>query len=215
MTTKHNPWNHIPLEDYETHMSHDNVGQQQLLSWLTKKYLELLNPVNCLFLGVAGGNGLEHIDNNRVESVYAIDINQAYLEKAEGRFGGKIKSLRLLNIDISQNSTTICKADLIWAALILEYTGIHEALSFAKNNISKTGQLVITIQSNNGVTSVSSTGIESLKKLGTVFKVVDRDDLISQAKAAGFEPADAEENFLPNGKSLLTFRFAYTSATVI
>src|ERR1700712_74842 len=107
MTSKDNPWSQIPLEDYETHMSHDSVGQQQLLSRLTKKYLELLNPVTCLFLGIAGGNGLEHLDNSRVESVYGIDINQAYLEKTEQRFGDKIKPLTLLNIDITQNSVSI------------------------------------------------------------------------------------------------------------
>jgi hypothetical protein len=125
------------------------------------------------------------------------------------------KSLTLLNIDIAQNAGSICKADLIWAALILEYTGIYEALLFAKNNISEMGQLVVTIQSTNGVTSVSSKGIESLKDLAPVFKAIDRGDLINQAKTAGFELVEAEENFLPNGKSLLTFRFLYTSAILV
>ena len=56
-----NVWNTIPLEDYELHMQHETVGQLQVLSNLTKKYLEKLNPEIVMFLGIAGGNGLEHI----------------------------------------------------------------------------------------------------------------------------------------------------------
>ena len=58
-----NPWLHIPLDDYERHMSHLLVGQSTLLNALTKKYLDKTKPGIVIFLGVAGGNGLEHIDN--------------------------------------------------------------------------------------------------------------------------------------------------------
>ncbi len=58
-----NPWLHIPLDDYEGHMSHHLVGQAALLNALTKKYLDAIKPEAVIFLGIAGGNGLEHIDN--------------------------------------------------------------------------------------------------------------------------------------------------------
>ena len=80
--TDTNPWLDIPLEDYERHMSHHLVGQSILLNSLTKKYLDETKPETAVFLGIAGGNGLEHIDTNITRSVYGIDINQDYLDTA-------------------------------------------------------------------------------------------------------------------------------------
>jgi hypothetical protein len=74
-----NPWLHIPLEDYERHMSHHLVGQSTLLNVLTKKYLAAIKPEDVIFLGIAGGNGLEHVDNQITQRVVGIDINQDYL----------------------------------------------------------------------------------------------------------------------------------------
>lgn len=51
---ENNPWNEIPLQDYENHMSHNSVGQLSVLNSLTKKYLNSIKPQTCVFLGVAG-----------------------------------------------------------------------------------------------------------------------------------------------------------------
>ncbi len=72
MKEQTNPWLNIPLEDYERHMSHHLVGQVLLLNSLTKKYLDEIKPETAVFLGIAGGNGLEHIDNNITRTVLAL-----------------------------------------------------------------------------------------------------------------------------------------------
>jgi hypothetical protein len=200
-----NPWLQIPLEDYEKHMSHELVGQSALLNTLTKKYLDLINPECVIFLGIAGGNGLEHIDISITQQVYGIDINQDYLHAALKRYNHKIPSLQLLNMDITRNTETICSADFIWAALVLEYTGVENTLSFCTKNICKDGHLVISIQSNNNKTSVSSTGVDSVKKAGEIFSAIDPAELISTAAKKGYGLRNKEENFLPNGKSIVTF----------
>src|ERR1700759_1353328 len=64
-----NPWTEIPLTDYEQHMSDSSVGQLRLLNLLTKKYLTKIKPETCLFMGIAGGNGLEHVDNQVTKNV--------------------------------------------------------------------------------------------------------------------------------------------------
>ena len=135
LMTDSNPWQNIPLEDYERHMSHRLVGQAILLNALTKKYLDEVKPETAIFLGIAGGNGLEHIDNRITKSVYGIDVNPEYLNAAFTRYKHNIASLQLLNLDIVKHSETICKADFIWAALIMEYTGIDKVLEFCANNI--------------------------------------------------------------------------------
>ena len=205
--TDTNPWLSIPLEDYERHMSHYQVGQSILLNSLTKKYLDETKPESVVFLGIAGGNGLEHIDNSITKSVIGIDINQNYLNTALTRYKHTIPSLQLVNLDIVKNSGSVYEADFIWAALILEYTGIDKVLEFGKNNIRKEGHLIVSIQSNNNKQSVSSTGIESVKKAGEIFSVVNPEELLNKATDAGYKLIGKEENVLPNGKSILTFHF--------
>lgn len=53
------------------------------------KYLNKIDPENVLFLGISGGNGLEHINTDKVKRVCAIDINDSYLEETRKRFGEK------------------------------------------------------------------------------------------------------------------------------
>jgi hypothetical protein len=203
-----NVWNTIPLEDYELHMQHETVGQLDLLSNLTKKYLRILNPEIVLFLGIAGGNGLEHIDNEVTSQVFGIDINQTYLDETKKRFKDKIPNLNLLNIDISSRvKKEITKANLIWAALIFEYVETDTCFEFINNNIQENGYLVVTIQENNGVSSVSQTGIETIKSAGQLFKLVSESDLVSVADKFGFVKTDFEEHILLNKKSLKTYTF--------
>jgi len=39
-----------------------------------------------MVLGVAGGNGLEHIDPDKYQTVYGVDINDEYLHVVEKRY---------------------------------------------------------------------------------------------------------------------------------
>ena len=61
------------------------------------------------------------------------------------------------------------------------------------------------IQSNNDVQSVSKTGVEPIKSISSIFKIVDKENLLKTALMFGFECDSSEENFLPNGKSFLTY----------
>jgi hypothetical protein len=204
-----NPWFNIPLADYERHMSHHLVGQSMLLNSLTKKYLDEIKPETVVFLGIAGGNGLEHIDKNITQSVYGIDFNQDYLDTTFIRYKHEIASLQLVNLDIVKTSDSICRADFVWAALILEYTGIGKVLEFCTNNIRKGGHLIISIQSNNNKQSVSPTGIESIKKVGKIFSIINPQRLLSKTSVTGYRLIWKEENVLPDGKSIITFHFIH------
>ena len=204
-----NPWTTIPLTDYEQHMSHSSVGQLSLLNSLTKKYLAKLKPATCLFMGIAGGNGLEHIDNDISKNVIGIDINQEYLDVCFKRYHDRIDSLQLLELDITKDTNRICSADFIWAALVLEYAGIDKCLEFSNNNILRGGHFIVTIQSNNNLQSVSPTEVESVKKAGTIFNTVDPEVMLVKAKELGYALVDEQVNQLPNRKSFLTFDLIY------
>jgi len=205
-----NIWNAIPLDDYEQHMQHETVGQLQLLSKLTGKYLKKIKPRTAMFLGISGGNGLEHIDINITNQVFGIDINKKYLHETNERFNKDIPNLNLINLDISSTPKKIASVNLIWAALIFEYVETQKCFEFINHNIQNNGFLIVTIQANNGVPSVSQTGIETIKLVGKIFKLVDPNDLLSVADKFGFKKIDFEENILPNNKSLKTYTFLKT-----
>jgi hypothetical protein len=99
------------------------------------------------------------------------------------------------------------------AALILEYVNVERFFTFIRKNTDLNSRLVCTIQSNNGVHSVSTTGVESIKSVASIFKTIDKEDLKQEATAFGFESISSEENFLPNGESLVTFEFSKKSLT--
>jgi hypothetical protein len=188
-------------------MSHESVGQLQLQNRLIRKYLGITRPLCFLYAGVTGGNGLEHIDNEITKEVHCVDINRVYLDITNQRFSGIIPGLLLHCVDISLKPAVICKADLLWASLLLEYSGVSESVKFFRMNIKPGGHLVITIQADHGCHSISDTGIQSIKNLEGCFNLVDPGSLLENLTGIGFVLAGEEENFLQSGKSLRTFHF--------
>ena len=97
-----NPWEEISLEDYENHMRLDSVLQLQALNEMMKGQLEDYPASKVMILGVAGGNGLEHIRRDRVEKVYGVDVNAAYLEAAAARHPNLAGVLECLRVDLRE-----------------------------------------------------------------------------------------------------------------
>lgn len=62
-----NPWENISLSDYENHMALDSVWQLQAMNQMMKGQLNTYNISSVMILGIAGGNGLEHIHHQMVE----------------------------------------------------------------------------------------------------------------------------------------------------
>ena len=81
-----NPWLALPLEDYEGHMGSDAVNQLAPLADLFGEALARLRPRSVAILGVAGGNGLQHVDGTITTRVVGIDVNPDYLTATRERF---------------------------------------------------------------------------------------------------------------------------------
>lgn len=75
-----NPWEEIPLVDYESHMKLDSVMQLQAMNEMMKGQFDTYSISSIMILGIAGGNGLEHIQKDKFERVYGVDINQINIE---------------------------------------------------------------------------------------------------------------------------------------
>ena len=74
-----NPWENINLNDYEGHMSLQNVYQLQVLNEMMKEQFYTHDIKSAMVLGVAGGNGIEHIDPDKFQKVYGVDVNEQFL----------------------------------------------------------------------------------------------------------------------------------------
>ncbi len=78
-----NPWQEISLADYESHMKLDSVQQLQAMNAIMKGQFTDFPVKIAMVLGVAGGNGLEHIDKRKYRKVYGVDINREYLAECK------------------------------------------------------------------------------------------------------------------------------------
>ena len=81
-----NPWEEIKLDDYEKHMSLDSVKQLQAMNSIMKEQFEAYPVTSAMVLGVAGGNGLEHVRKEKYSKVYGVDINKEYLKAVAERY---------------------------------------------------------------------------------------------------------------------------------
>lgn len=62
-----NPWEEIDLDTYEKHMRLETVKQLQAMNTIMKQQFESYHIQTAMVLGVAGGNGLEHIPDRKIQ----------------------------------------------------------------------------------------------------------------------------------------------------
>jgi ubiquinone/menaquinone biosynthesis C-methylase UbiE len=115
-----NPWLQIPASDYEAHMALPEVAQAQALSKLMASALVQYTPASLAVIGCTTGNGFEHINTAYTHRVVGIDINPAYLEILETRFGERIPGLELVEADVTARGFRIDPVSLQTDAPILK-----------------------------------------------------------------------------------------------
>ena len=76
----------MPLSEYEQHMSSAEVQQSGALSGLFAEAIGRCRPSSIAILGIAGGNGLDHIDSSIAARVVGLDLNPLYLEAVRQRY---------------------------------------------------------------------------------------------------------------------------------
>ena len=81
-----NPWEEISLTEYENHMQLDSVMQLQVLNEMMIGQFYTYPVSSLMIFGIAGGNGLEHIQKDKFNKIYGIDINPLYLQAVIQRY---------------------------------------------------------------------------------------------------------------------------------
>jgi hypothetical protein len=203
-----NPWKSIRLEDYEDHMSAPEVMQLQLLDKITRKQI-IDNPHRTIaIMGVAGGNGLNHINTKETTVVYAIDINQSYLEICSIRYSHLKDILKPQCLDLSDINTKLPESDLLICNLIIEYLGEENFISLISRNKSRIKRISCVIQENNSNNFVSVSGLTSkLSDLLTIHFIINKFKLKELFEEVGFSLTKECSYDLPNGKNFIRLDF--------
>lgn len=200
-----NPWEDISLADYENHMSDEGVMQLQTLESITGEQLDCFDVKSTAFLGAAGGNGLSRVDTGKIKELYAIDINQEYLDACAERYRG-LKCLKTIKADLSDISAMLPKAELVIADLFIEYIGVP--MFFRQIEKMEPKFLSCVIQKNEGEAFVSESKytnvFDGISKLHTD---IDKEELIEAAQNGGFDLKLEKDYPLPNGKKFIRLDF--------
>jgi trans-aconitate methyltransferase len=198
-----NPWLAIPATDYEGHMALPEVGQLQVLSALFGDTYRELQPARLAVLGCATGNGFEHIDPLITPQAVGVDINPQYLEIARARYAQRLPGLQLLTADLATCKLAASTFELISAALVFEYLRPLPLLRRISDWLAPAGTLAAVLQlPGDGCAPVTPTKFRSLERLEPVMRLVDPDEFLAAAAAAGLAVYREREVPLPGGKRL-------------
>ncbi len=215
MTMK-NPWEEIGLEDYENHMKLDSVKQLQTLNSMMKAQFDEYPVTTAMVLGIAGGNGLEHVDCGKYSIVYGVDINEKYLDAVAARFAGMtdLGVLKLLKMDLVSEPDKLPQAELLIANLLIEYIG-YDAFVKAVSTVNPRFVSCV-IQINDDVCNWVSDSpyVHSFDKLEEVHHQMDEIELAEVMERVGYSLRFRLKECLPNGKALVRMDFEDGSEVV-
>lgn len=201
-----NPWKAISLSDYEGHMKNDTVLQLQTLNTMMKHQLDTFDVKSVVILGIAGGNGLEHIDTEKYEAVYGADINPDYLRETEKRYSGLKGVLKLICADLTADCSVLPQAELVIADLLIEYIGYDCFKNVIKQVRPKYISCGTQIDVGEGFVS-DSPYLHSFDDLDRVHRCIDAERLTACLEESGYKMAASEKYPLPNGKALIRTDF--------
>lgn len=206
-----NPWKSIKLSDYENHMKLDSVMQLQTLNDMMKKQLSEYSAHSVMILGIAGGNGLEHIDAEKYSVVYGVDVNPEYLQEVEKRYENLNGILKCLCADLTADISELPSADLVIANLLIEYIG-YECFQRVIGQVNpKYVSCGIQINTNEEFVS-DSPYLHAFDGLNSVHHQMETDELTRAMADIGYKAVSTFEYPLPNGKKLVQADFEYRTA---
>ena len=203
-----NPWKEIDLTDYENHMSLDSVYQLQSMNEMMNEQFYEYNIRSIMILGVAGGNGLEHINRNVFEKVYGIDINQEYLNQCRKRYPELNGIFNTICVDLLRDDLKLPHSELLVANLLVEYIGYECFQKIIKLVKPKYVSCIIQINTADSFVSESQY-LHSFDRLNEVHHQMEKSSLIKCMQEIEYKEILIIEKELPNGKKLVRIDFEY------
>lgn len=193
-------------------MAMDSVQQLQAMNQMMKGQLNQYDVQSAMILGIAGSNGLEHVDTEKLNKVYGVDINQEYLTITQKRYENLSDTLDCLCIDLASEAEKLPQADMLIANLLIEYIGYE---CFKKVvTVTKPVYVSCIIQVNVDDSFVSeSPYLHAFDGLVTVHHQMAKQELQNSMNEIDYHLIQVLESRLPNGKKLVQFDFYKQTVT--
>ncbi|MCB7318783.1 class I SAM-dependent methyltransferase [Lacrimispora sp. 210928-DFI.3.58] len=201
-----NPWVGIPLTDYENHMKLDSVMQLQAMNEMMKGQFDTYPISSVMIFGIAGGNGLEHIQKDRFERVYGVDINSSYLQAVVQRYPQLDGLLECLCINLIDETDKLPKADMVIANLLIEYIGYECFQKAIRQADPKYVSCIIQINMEDNWVS-DSPYLHVFDGLEQVHHQMEEQTLKNAMLEIDYHAIRSLEHMLPNGKKLVQIDF--------
>lgn len=198
-----NPWNEIRLDDYENHMKLDSVRQLQTMNSMMKDQFDAYPVSTAAVLGVAGGNGLEHVDPRRYRTVYGIDINADYLKAAAERYPRLEGILECRQIDLAEETKALPHTELVIANLLIEYIGYEAFRKVVRQMDPNYVSCGIQINTDEKNWVSDSPYLHVFDGLDEIHHQMDEKPLTNIMEETGYEKILMKKEDLPNGKALV------------
>jgi hypothetical protein len=202
-----NPWEEISLDDYEKHMSLDSVRQLQAMNAIMKEQFNAYPVDTATVLGIAGGNGLEHVSPNKYRKVYGVDINDDYLRAVSQRYTKLSGILECLQIDLINEAEKLPQAQLLIANLLIEYIGYGAFQRAVLQTAPEYVSCVIQINTDTEQWVSKSPYLYAFDRLDEVHHQMEEAVLTAAMNETGFSLILQESCPLPNGKALVRLDF--------
>lgn len=196
------PWQEISLSDYENHMKLDSVQQLQTMNAMMAKQLAYPGIRSAMILGIAGGNGLEHADPQKLKKIYGVDINPDYLQVCRQRFPALVGVLDCICTDLAAKPTQLPHADLVIANLLVEYIGypcFQRVIQAVQPLCVSCG---IQINTDDGFVS-DSPYLHVFDRLEEVHHQMEAESMTAAMAGIGYCLTHRHTYPLPNGKQLV------------
>ncbi len=207
-----NPWLSVPLAEYEQHMNSAEVRQLGALSELFAEAIARCRPSSIAVLGIAGGNGLQHIDSSVTTRIVGLDLNPEYLESVRKRYS-HLPGLDLRCVNLAEQRIVLEPVQLVHAALIFEHAGVERCLENAIALTAPGGNLSVVLQlpAEDGQPEIMSPFL-SIENLGPHFSMVSPPWLSESLAGRGFRLTHETTRNLPGTKGFWAAIFSAPEA---
>lgn len=179
-----NPWSLVSAAEYEECLGPGGADELAPLSTIFAKVYAARRPRRLALLGVATGNGLEHVDLHLTGRTVGVDVNLTFLAVARQRFIRLGPALQLLCADVERVDLGAGRFDLVHAALVLEYVDVRVVVPRIASWLAPGGASSVVLQLPGGE-SVTESRHPSVRALAGVTRFVPPEELRKLAEAEG------------------------------
>lgn len=184
-------WENLDLFVYQNHSK--DINEYQKLNQIMKAQFRAYNFKSIAVWGAGDGNGLEYLSCKRFKHIYAIDINDGFLEECKSK-NSNLKCLEVKKLDLSNTFVDLPQVNMVVANLLIEYLGVDTFISQIKNqlisNESSNKPLKIiscVFENKNKAINTTSRYNYEFKDIANLWKKVDELGLIVKFSTLGYD----------------------------